>query len=352
MTFEFTALRNFRSFREFRAAWGAGLNLVLGPNGAGKTNLLESLSILAGWGPFAGRAGRTVAWDAPGGRALLKARAAGEEGHEIEVLLSSRMTIRAEGKRVRCTDVRLMIPSIAFLPTDINLIDGSPAARRLFVDKLCALYHPPYARRLAEFHQISRHRAALLRQGRPVRGTTLPFARLGGWVMEARRHVVSRLAALLTGAGWGADHFVHSHFTNFTFSLSMTPALECGGAEYLLGVLEETAQRELHALRPLVGPGRDDLNILTNGRPAADALSRGQKRRLVLSLILTAGRLMEARLKKTPVLLFDDLAAELDAEGRRTAGEVLLNTGWQVFVTGTDNPFPGLGDAPHILQLA
>ena len=95
-------------------------------------------------------------------------------------------------------------------------------------------------------------------------------------------------------------------------------------------------------MRPLVGPGRDDLEVTALGRPASESLSRGQKRRLVLALILAAGRLVEARIGRKPVLLFDDLAAELDAEGRVAAGTALAGTGWQVFLTGVEDPFPDL----------
>ena len=345
MRFASSIQRDFRNLENTRREWGPGLNLILGPNGAGKTNLLESLSVLAGWGPFAartsgGRIRGTVAWGSPEGRALLGANMAGEEEHEVRVLLSSRMTPHVDGQRATCTDLRLLLPSIVFLPTDIDLIDGPPGLRRLFLDKLCALYHPLYARRLSEFQKVSRNRAALLRQGRSPRITAIPFARLGGWILEARRHVVSLLLEPNDGS---------------RLSLSMLPKLENGGAEYLLSALEETEEREAHALRPLVGPGRDELEIAVRDgegsvyRPASECLSRGQKRRLVLSLILMSGRLIERRLHRKPVLLFDDLGAELDAENRRRAGELLLDTGWQVFVTGTEDPFPGLEKSVHVL---
>ena len=343
MRFEFSVVKDFRSLRGARLEWAPGLNLILGPNGSGKTNLLESLNVLAGWGTFHGRTSGAVSWDSERGRALLGARVTGEEDHELQVQVSTRMTPRLDGKHVTFTDLRLVVPSMTFLPTDINLIEGSPAVRRLFLDRLCALCFPPYARRLSEFHQVSRHRAALLRQDRPIRGTTLPFARLGGWIMEARRRVASLLLKLEDPADVCAA---------LPFSFSMTPELEDrSGEECLLRALEETSERERYAQRPLVGPNRDDLEITSFGRPAAEALSRGQKRRLVLSLILRAGRLIELQLRRKPVLLFDDLAAELDAAARQEAGTALLSTGWQIFVTGTEDPFEGLVDVKHLLPL-
>ncbi|MCR5346511.1 MAG: AAA family ATPase [Fretibacterium sp.] len=417
MRFEFSVLRDFRSLREARPEWAPGLNLILGPNGSGKTNLLESLNILAGWGTFQGRTSGAVSWDSEKGRALLGARVNGEEEHELQVQISGRMTPRLDGKHATFTDLRLAVPSITFLPADINLVEGSPAVRRLFLDRLCALCSVPYARRLAEFRQISRHRTALLRQGRPVHGTTLPFARLGGWIMETRRRAVSLLMTLpqsgvpsgphsgvpagpqsgpsglkLRGpaervsqrptewasqrpaervsqreppplkspaaheVGFPAAHTAgslpaHTVGSLPAFSFTMTPELEGSGAESLLRGLEETAEKERYALRPLVGPNRDDLVLISMGRPAAESLSRGQKRRLVLSLILRAGRLIELQLRRKPVLFFDDLAAELDADARHESGAALLATGWQIFVTGTEDPFGGLDSSTLCLPL-
>ena len=344
MRFDLSVIKDFRSLKGARLEWAPGLNLILGPNGSGKTNLLESLNVLAGWGTFRGRTSGAVSWDSERGRALLGARVTGEEDHELQVQISTRMTPRLDGKHATFTDLRLALPSITFLPTDISLVDGSPAVRRLFLDRLCALCSPPYARRLSEFHQVSRHRAALLRQGRLVRGTTLPFARLGGWIMETRRRVASLLLTLEQSDDICAE---------LPFSFSITPELlDNNGEESLLRALEETSERERYAQRPLVGPNRDDLEIIAHGRPAADALSRGQKRRLVLSLILRAGRLIERHLRKKPVLLFDDLAAELDAGARKEAGRLLLATGWQIFATGTEDPFEGLETTKHFMRSA
>ena len=343
MRFENTALRGFRNLGVARRfAWDPGLNLILGPNGTGKTNLLESLNILSGWGGFSSRVSAAVAWDSPDGRALLGARALGERDVEVLALLSSRMTLKADGERVSGSELRACLPSLAFLPTDIGLIDGSPSVRRLFLDKLCALCIPPYARRLSEYRRLVRHRIALLRQGRSPSGTTLPFARLGGWILESRRRVIERMLSTSSG----------ETPLSLPFTLKVEPEVQGDGADFMLAALEASAEREARACRPLVGPHRDDLILSCQGRPACMALSRGQKRRLVVSLILMAGRFVAAYLRVRPILLFDDLGAELDAAGRREAGNVLLNTGWQVFVTGTENPFPELAASVGIHSLA
>ena len=159
MRFQSIALRGYRNLGSVRRTdWGPGLNLILGPNGAGKTNLLESLNVLSGWGTFSGRVSSAVAWDSPDGRALLAARTSGERDIEVSALLSSRMTLKADGERISGSDLRARLPSLSFLPTDIDLIDGPSSVRRRFLDRLCALCIPSYARRLSEYRtwQIGR----------------------------------------------------------------------------------------------------------------------------------------------------------------------------------------------------
>ena len=343
MRFESTAFRGFRNLGAARRiAWGPGLNLILGPNGAGKTNLLESLNVLSGWGPFSGKVRAAVAWDSPDGRALLGARAVGERDVEVAALLSSRMTLKMDGERASGSELRSRLPSLSFLPADIGLVDGAPAVRRRFLDRLCALCIPPYARRLGEYRQLLRHRTALLRQGRSPERTTLPFVRLGGWILESRRRVLARMA----------EGTSRETLLPFPFSLRIEPEFTRDGSEFLLAALEAAAEQEAQARRPLAGPHRDDLILSCQGRPACLSLSRGQKRRLVVSLILMAGRFVAAYLRIKPILLLDDLGAELDAAARREAGIILLNTGWQAFVTGTENPFPELTERSHIHSLA
>jgi DNA replication and repair protein RecF len=130
----------------------------------------------------------------------------------------------------------------------------------------------------------------------------------------------------------------------------------------MAAALEASAERERVSGRVLVGPHLDDLlftcrmpdkgNVLgvDSERPAASALSRGQKRRVVVAAILAAGRLIEARLRLKPILLLDDVAAELDAEGKELMGRALADTGWQVFVTGVEDPFKIPGSAVWQIQ--
>lgn len=325
MRFDYSVVKNFRNCPECKINWAPGINLILGKNGSGKTNLLESLSILTGWGAF-GKTRNIISWTSENSRALVGAEVSGEEKFTLKAEISSKISLRQNDKAISFTDLRLSLPSIIFLTSNINLIDGSPSARRLFVDRLCSLFFPIYAKRLADFKYVMRTRTLLLRQGKSPSRTEIPFCELGGWIMDKRRQVISQLMSLI-------DHE--------KITLSFLPDLTSSGQEYLHNFLQTNSKRELYAQRPLCGPNYDELAIIisSNGRSASEALSRGQKRRLVLYLIITAGKLIAMRLKREPVLLFDDLTAELDAEGREFVYNQLAKTKWQVFITAPEKPF-------------
>lgn len=315
----------------------SGMNLILGPNGAGKTNLLESLSILSGWGAFS-RTVNIISWDGEFSHAAVTAELSGEERFNVRADISSKVSLRLDDKIISCTDLRMKLPAILFLTSSINLIDGPPSVRRMFIDRLCSLFYAPYAKRLAEFKYILRTRVLLLKQGKSITRTSVPFCKLGGWIMDARREILLQLKSLMP----------HDKFT-----LELSPLLNISGEQYLQEVLQKNLPRELKALKPLCGPGYDDIvmRICENDKPASDTLSRGQKRRLILYIIIMAGKLIALKLKRKPVLLFDDLTAELDLDGREWTYNELVKTGWQVFITAPENPFDDMKISDNVINL-
>ena len=326
MRIDRTIIRSFRNFSgpDLITNWDPGINLILGNNGTGKTNLLEALSILTGWGAFAKTSG-VVSWQSENRRAYIAARVSGEENFDVSADISSRISLRLSGKSLSFTELRQFIPSIIFLTGNLSLIDGSPSARRLFVDRLCALFVPPFAKRLADFKNVLRVRSSLLRQGKSPASTDELFCKLGGWIMDIRREVLSQISAMIPPG---------------KIALEFLPRIK-SGVEFLRDMAGRFSQREFYAHRVLYGPNYDDMSIMIpeKGKTASESLSRGQKRRLILFMIITAGKLIAERLKRSPILLLDDLTAELDSQGKDFAYKTLSQTKWQVFITAPEKPF-------------
>lgn len=331
MRIERTILRDFRNLSsaspDFRVTWDPGINLILGRNGSGKTNLLEALSIITGWGAFAKTSG-VISWQSKTHRAYIGAEFSGEESFTVNAEISSRISLRLNEKSVSFTELRLSVPSVIFLSGSLSLVDGSPSSRRMFIDRLCALFVPPFAKRLADFKSVLRTRSLLLRQGKNHTVTDESYCRLGGWVMDIRRAVLGELVRIMPSG---------------KFSLEFVPAINASGEEYLREMCRVHSRRETYARRTLFGPNYDELAITIDetGRLASESLSRGQKRRLILYMLLTAGRLIAQRMGKSPVLLLDDFTAELDREGREFTHKELSATGWQVFLSAPERPFAG-----------
>ncbi len=331
------ALSRFRNFRNLENAvvrWNPGLNVLVGANGAGKTNALEALHVLTGWGAFGGsRLAEVVKWNSEGG-ALLAAQAEGERSAVVEAAIVARASLRLDGKLCRWGDLRSCVQSLAFLPSDMALIEGSPAVRRRFLDVLCALYFPLYAYRLGEYKKILRTRRYLLSRGHSVRVTQETMAGLAVWIWECRLRVVEALRQCLEK--WG-----------LLLPRPVELRLKRGGAGTADDLVEDFRRscaaleaRERAAGTPLVGPHRDELLLTCDERPAAASLSRGQRRRTALALIMAAASAVEGRYRSSPVLLFDEVTSELDAEGRAVLMECFCHSGWQIFAATAEPPLP------------
>lgn len=322
--------KNFRNLKNGSISLGQGMSLLAGPNGAGKTNILEIFHFLGGWGALPGRKSS----DAPtwGGsqKAFLSAQFDGEEKLSCAVALS-RTTVLALGRvRCRAPDLRVRVPSLLFLPDDLHLVEGSPSVRRRFLDRLTALLFPLYARRLHEYGRALRHRSVLLRQGRSVAVTGRVLAPLAAWIWACRTHTVDLLTKGLV-------------FLSALLPGVLNPVLHrgCAGVgedpldAYLNG-LKRYQDEEIRAGFPVVGPHRDDLLLNVDGVPAAKKLSRGQRRRLAVSLVLASGHAVVAHLHRKPIVLLDEVAAELDSCGRALLFSSLADTSWQVIATTAD----------------
>jgi DNA replication and repair protein RecF len=326
-------LRNFRNLRDGEYRFSPGLTLITGENGAGKTNLLEILSLLTGWGTFPGRkVGDLPRWGTSE-KAFLKARFEGEYFLEVGSEVGRQNLLRCGSRRCTAGDIRSRVSGIFFIPSDMELVEGSSSVRRRFLNRLCALLHPHYATKLYEYKRLHRQKTSLLRQGRSTSGVDRLLAPSGGWLWDLRE----RALKLFVNRGLSSVGSILPLPVQVTLLRGGGGLHEDPGEDFARS-LKSHAREERRRGRVLCGPAGDDLLLEVQGRLASVVLSRGQRRRLALALMIGMGYLLEGSSHRKPLFVMDEVTAELDMPGRALLFETLQTTTWQV-LAATAEPF-------------
>jgi DNA replication and repair protein RecF len=341
MRFRGASFYNFRNLVSARVEWDPGVNLLIGPNGAGKSGILEALSVVSGWGPFEGTTASLACWDRPDSGAAVRVRAEGEEEGEAAARIGRGAVLAWNGRRTGASAMRERLPSLAFLPNQTALVEGGASARRRLLDQIGALLFAPYAQRLHEWRRIVRQRTVLLRRSggdasreeslaRHLRALAEPQA---VWLWRARSQAAVRLEEALIPLGRLTGCPLRIRFVRGGGGFEEEPESDWRVAS------AARAREEVRAGIPLVGPHRDDLLLTVEDRPAARALSRGRRRRVAAALMLAAAGAVSRSLSRDPVLLFDEVAAELDDEGREALFGALRESRLQVFAATAEEGF-------------
>ncbi len=307
---------------------GPGTTLVLGPNGAGKSTLLEAAGLFSTLSST--RAGTL--------KVLLKdgceeggAHLETVEGASLEIRLrGGRSVLRVGGSAAPAKEFLGRFKSVLFTPEDLDLVRGEPALRRRALDDLLVQLRPRYRSVRQEFERALRQRNAALRDylEREARLYGAPLAEAAAAVLEARRMVAEEIRPAATDLyGELAERG--------TLDLIYRDTSEADGrtgddlTAHFTRIYEDSLWTDLERRRTTVGPHRDDLDVLLNGKEARWYASRGEQRSATLAF-----RLAELKLLPEAVLLLDDVLSELDPERRRRVFEVTEGT--QTVVTATD----------------
>jgi DNA replication and repair protein RecF len=323
-------LADLRGYAMLEVEFGPGPHLVWGPNAAGKTSLLEAI-VLAAWG----HSHRTVTdaelirWGAD----LARVEAT-VDGQVLEVALvrpgsaaaagGGRKRIRVNGVPRRPAALGEHLRIVVFAPEDMLLVVGSPALRRSVLDRLASHLYPAYASDLATCSRALQQRNGLLRAIREEQATRdelrywdQPFLDSGGAVVEARHRLLDTLAGPLAAAH--AEIAPEEGIRGPLALQYLTNAPAAAGEsarDALARRLVETAEKEAWNGTTLVGPHRDDIAFLLEGRDLAAFASRGQQRTAILALKMAELDLLTALGGRPPLLLLDDVFSELDPARR------------------------------------
>jgi len=358
------ALIDFRSYGDLSIELGPGVTTFSGPNGEGKTNLVEAVGYLATLGSH------RVATDAPlvrhgAERAVLRAAVTGIRGSAlIEVELNPGRANRVRLNRAplpRPRDILGTLRTVLFAPEDLALVKGDPGERRRFLDDLLVATAPRYAGIRADYERVLRQRTALLKsaggkghlrgQARESVMATLDswdaqLARAGAPLLAGRMRLVAALRPHVEAAytavaggppGERCGMSYRSSALNTDEGFDHLAALETGHLETaqlekeLLKALAGVRASELDRGVCLVGPHRDELELSVGELPARGYASHGESWSLALALRLASFTLLRQG-HEDPVLILDDVFAELDA-GRRDRLAAVVAAAEQVLIT-------------------
>jgi DNA replication and repair protein RecF len=351
------AVADFRSWERAELDLEPGVSTLVGPNGVGKTNLVEAVGYLATLGSH------RVAGDAPlirrgAERAVVRATVV-HEGREltVELEIAPGRANRARVNRAPVTrprDVLGILRTVLFAPEDLALVRGDPAERRRFLDDLLVARRPRFAAVRADYDRVLKQRSALLKTARAGGGTDLRtldvwdghLARHGAALLAGRLELVAGLAAPATEAF--AEVAPSSAPIALVYRSSpeglLTADADADALEsLLLDALTRVRRQEVERGVCLVGPHRDDLELRLGDGPAKGYASHGESWALALALRLASYRLLCAD-GVEPVLILDDVFAELDDRRRRALAGVAARAE-QVLVTAAvaDDVPAGLG---------
>ena len=355
-------LHNFRNYDRLDLELPVGPLVVHGGNAQGKSNLLDAVHILA-----TGRSMRTgpeAAWinvNAPDAAPFARIRAhvqaaSGDEHLELVVARTGagggvRRRVRIGGAARRLADLPGRLQAVSFAPADLTLLTGPPRERRRWLDMALAQLDRGYVADLSEYDEVLTRRNALLRRIRTgeARPPELDFwdarlAPLAVRVLRRRQGFADALQPLL------AAEFAQIT-DDPTLSLSYAATATAGEPEEFARALLQARPADVERGATSLGPHRDDLALHLRTHPLASFGSRGQLRLAGVALKLAQYELAQRRTGERPVLLLDDVAAELDPHHRRLLLERLTPAAQTIITTadpaGLDAPL--LDAAAHLL---
>jgi DNA replication and repair protein RecF len=259
----------------------------------------------------------------------------------------------------RASDLIGRLRTVLFSVDDLALVDGPPSGRRRFLDVTISQLDPTYVRALQRYSRVLAQRTSLLRRLQERRGdpSELDFwdqelAAAAALIMLARATLLEGLAGLasthylgLSPGGNAIDLRYHPAVPDDLAATLCEPDLE----GRLLGALRAGRAHDIRRGVTHIGPHRDDLAFLLDGRAASAYASRGEQRTLALALRLAEVQLSHERTGEAPVLLLDDILSELDARRRARVLEAATGVD-QVFITTPDEDRPAPAELPAALR--
>lgn len=300
-------LVNFRNHSEYNLECTDETSLILGKNGCGKTSVLEAIYVM-----LRGKSFRAV--DAE----ILKR---GEEFYRVELEFNNGEKVVATfdgetknflivDKKTRRLPKKNKYPVVLFLPSDLNLISGSPAKRRDYFDRVFSQFNERYDDSLLKYNKALKQRNELLKNENLKPGDVFSWnmllARYGSEICRFRQQFVDEINGRLT------EVYRSIADNEDEIKLELTTQVNGVSEDKYLKQLEANLERDKYLGHTGFGVHRDDFLFLFNGKLADGSASRGETRSVILALKFIEADLVYVKTGLRPVVLLDDVFSELD----------------------------------------
>jgi DNA replication and repair protein RecF len=331
-------LRDFRNYARLDVEFSAGFHVLIGNNAQGKTNVLEAIYLLATLRSFRGVGSAQMVRHGQKGY-FVGSRVVSQGDREIKMYWSSsERKLSLDGQPVRkLADYFGALRAVVFCTEDLQLIKGAARGRRRFLDLLLAQTFPFYIGTLQRYAHALRARNALLKQRTTDEAAlecfSLELVKLGEEITRLRRELIPKLSPLARLAYRRVSNDAEELRLEYQPSVKRDFTVE----------LAQSRVRERAYRSTVVGPHRDELQLLLNDKSATQFGSEGQKRTLAIALKMAQAEYVTGIHGTPPVLLIDDVMGELDVK-RRSGLLPLLERAHhargQVFMTCTEENWP------------
>lgn len=343
-------LKQFRNYGEQQIDFVAPKTILVGDNAQGKSNLLEAVELLATLKSHRTSRDRDLVQQGePWGQITASVRRdLGTAKLSLVLRQAGRRTAILNGEKLRRQlDFLGALNAVQFSSLDLDLVRGGPGERRTWLDTLLIQLEPIYAHILGQYNQALKQRNALIkrRYGDGQSSDTLAdptemalwdaqLATLGTRVIRRRARAIDRLAPI--AQQWhqaisGQQEELQVRYQPNVAIHEDDPVVIQG---HFLEKISQRAVAEQHQRTSLVGPHRDDIEFAINDTPSRQYGSQGQQRTLVLALKLAELHLIDEVVGEPPLLLLDDVLAELDLNRQNQLLEAIQDR-FQTIITTT-----------------
>jgi DNA replication and repair protein RecF len=334
------SISNFRNIKQADIEFGKQFNIFFGANGQGKTNILEAIFFLGTVKSFRHAKNiEMISWDQK--LSVLKCLVTDDKlQHKLVVSIEPhKKQVTVDGKSPsRLVDYCNIVSVVVFSPEELVMVDGTPEQRRRYLDRAIFSSNPGYLKIYHDYFRVLKQRNQLLRSQN--------YSGLEAWtdqlVVTGTKLVIARSNYIEEQAG------LFSHFYR-TISASDEDGYLCyhpNSLSELNDPEEISAKLQLELLKnfrterdrgtTINGPHRDDLGFFLNCKPISQHGSQGQKKSFVMAMKMAEIEYLQRKNGVSPILLLDDMTAELDKNRVKHLLDFLEKREMQVFITTTD----------------